>query len=373
MAARVLLLSAPVGESHLVMARALARDVEQRDPTVSVTVHNSFDVLGRPLGRLLQRGYTFHLDEVTWSYNLAYRLFTRVRVASSAGELALYALGGSALADVVAADRPDVAVSTHPVISAVLSRLRAAGRVRCPVALVVGPLGGLGFWLHPAADMLLLNYIEALPDVERQVGPGKAVAVRPLVDEEFFTAPSHAAARAELGIPDGRGLVLISGGGWGAGDVEGAITAARAAGDTQVIAVAGRNEPLRQSLARRHRDDPRVRVIGFTDQMRELLAAADVFVTATAGLSCLEAELCGCPTVWYGFPAAHVRDNVSALVDRGLARAAETPAQLAGEISAALSAGRGALPPPLRDLPRGADVLLELPAEGTRPTAVGSG
>jgi UDP-N-acetylglucosamine:LPS N-acetylglucosamine transferase len=246
----------------------------------------------------------------------------------------------------------------------VLARLRAAGRVRCPVAVVVGPLGGLGFWVQPGADLHLLNYVEALPEVEREAGPGKAVAVRPLVRHEFFAVPSRAEARAQLQVPEARRLVLISGGGWGAGDLEGAIEAALAVAGAHVTAVAGRNEPLREAIARRHAGDDRVTVMGFTDQMREWLAAADAFVTATAGLSCLEAQLCGCQTVWYGFAAGHVRDNVAALAARGLALSATSPAELTVRLEEALSTS-AVIPAPARDqLPRGGDVLVALARDG---------
>lgn len=368
---RVLLLSGPVGESHLAMAQSLAADVRRADPAAVVQIHNTFAVLGPLLGRVLERGYTFHLGEVKWSYDLAYRLFTGRRAVRAAGERALTALGGTALANLIRHAEPDVAVATHPVLNAVLARLRAAGRVQCPVAMVVGPLGGLGFWVQPGADLHLLNYPQALPEVEREAGTGSAIAVRPLVREEFFRTPSREQARRELGIPDDRRLVLISGGGWGAGDLEGAIAAALAVPEVHVTAVAGRNETLRSTIARRHQDDPRVSVLGFTDAIRQLLAAADVFVSATAGLSALEAQLCGCRMVWYGFAVGHVRDNVAALARHGLTQAAQTPAELTARLIQALTAGRPEILP-CSDLPHGGDVLRELaalrrPGDGTTP------
>ena len=363
---RALLLSGPVGESHLEMARSLAADIEQRDPSATTVIRNDFGVLGPVLGRLLGRGYRFHLGEVRWSYDIAYSVFTGVRAARSLGELALYGLGGSALEGLIAEQDPDVVVSTHPVLNAVLARLRAAGRVPCPVAVVVGPLGGLGFWVQPGADLHLLNYAEALPAVEGEAGPGSAVAVRPLVRHEYFCAPSRPEARTQLEIPQARRLILISGGGWGAGDLEGAIDAALAIPGAHVAAVTGRNEPLRRAMARRHAAESRVTVIGFTEQMREWLAAADVFVTATAGLSCLEAQLCGCQTVWYGFAAGHVRDNVAALAAHGLALPASSPAQLTVRLEEALGAGASVPPPARDDLPGGGDVLVDLARGGRR-------
>src|SRR5579875_773895 len=301
MGMRALILSANVGESHAAMAAALARDLRRQPQVEAVEVRSDFDVLGPRLGALLPRGFDYHLGRVQWSYDLAYRLFTGVGAARRLGEGALCLLGARHLQRAIAAHDPDVVVSVYPVMNPVLSRLRASGRLRCPVALLVGPLGGLGFWIQPHVDMHLLHYPQVHREVQRIAGPGRAVTVLPLVREEFLAPGSRQASRAALGLEERERVVLVSGGGWGAGDLGAAIEAARSLEGLRVIAVAGRNEQLRAQLQRRFESDPRVQVLGFTERMRELLWAADAFITATAGLSVIEARLCRCATVCFGF------------------------------------------------------------------------
>lgn len=362
---RVLILSADVGESHVAMAHALARELEARADVGPLAALNTFDVLGSLLARVLPRGFELHLGRVKWSYDLAYRVFTRPGAAQRFGEEALYRLGGAALAATVERHRPDVVVSTYPVMNPVLARLRAAGRVRCPVAAVVGPLGGLGFWTHPAIDLHLLLYPEAIPAVERLAGTGKARAVRPLVRSEFLEPRSRSGTRAALGIDADTPLVLISGGGWGAGDLSGATDACLDISGVRVTAVTGRNEPARAVLEQRYASERRVSVLGFTERMRDLLCAADAFVTSTAGLSCIEAQLCRCPTICYGFAFGHVRDNSRALAGHGLARLAEKPQELTREVRAALAAGRPP-GPQLQDLPTASELTVALAHAGAR-------
>lgn len=349
---RVLVVSADVGESHAVMARALVRELESRPDVAAVTLLGDFSVLGSKLSGTLSRGYRFHLGRVGWSYELAYRVFTGVKPAKRFGELALYALGGRALARAIAPHRPDVVVSTHPVLNPVLAGLRRSGRLRCPVAAVVGPVGGHDFWALPGLDLHLVSYEEAVPSVERLGGHGSARVVRPLIAPEFFEPLSREDARRALGLAPERPLVLVSGGGWGVGDITGAIEASVTLPDTDVIAVAGRNAALHSTLQSRHGYDHRVSVLGYTTQMRELLCAADAFVTTTAGSSLQEARASGCPTVCYGFLIGHIRDNVNAAAAHGLARVARSADELPRELAAALGEGRrpipsfGALPTP---------------------------
>jgi processive 1,2-diacylglycerol beta-glucosyltransferase len=362
-AVRALILSAPVGESHAAMARELARQLRQEAAVECVSLINDFAVLGPLLARVLPRGFEVHLGQVQWSYDLAYRLFTRVRPAQRAGELALYALGARWLLAAIEREHPDLVISTYPVLNPVLSMLRARGRLRCPLALVVGPLGGLGFWIQPGADLHLAQYEQVAAEVQRIAGPGLAVTIRPLVAEEFFQESSRERARAELAIPLQRRLVLVSGGGWGAGDLGGAIDACLALDDVHVLAVCGRNEVALAAMRERYRARARVEVLGFTERMRELMWAADAFVTSTAGLSCIEARLCGCPTVCFGFQVGHVRDNTRALQRAGLLRVAGTPAQLSVAVSDAIAGGRHP-PPDVSRLPTGAQAALSLAPAG---------
>lgn len=341
---RAVVVSTDVGESHAVMARALVRELEARPDVRSVTLLNDFDVLGRRLSNTLTRGYRFHLGRVKWSYDLAYRLFTGLGAAKRFGELSLYALGGRAMARALAPPEPDVVVSTHPVLNPVLAGLRTSGRLRCPVASVVGPIGGHDFWALPGLDLHLVLYEQAIPSVERLGGPGSARAARPLISSQFFEPLSPAAARAALALPEERRFVLVSGGGWGVGDIAGAIGACLALPGRSVIAIAGRNAALHSTLQSRHGYDPRVSVLGYTTQMRELLSAADAFVTTTAGSSLQEARACGCPTVCYGFLIGHVRDNVNAAAEHGIARVATDPVELTRELDGALGEGRRPIP-----------------------------
>ena len=91
------------------------------------------------------------------------------------------------------------------------------------------------------------------------------------------------AARRVLGLPAEGGVVTVSGGGWGVGDLDGAVAAAVEAGAAAVLVLCGRNEAVANRLRARFVAEPVVRILGFTDQMSEVLAASDVLIHSTAG------------------------------------------------------------------------------------------
>ena len=75
-------------------------------------------------------------------------------------------------------------------------------------------------------------------------------------------------------------------------------------------------------------DNEQVRVLGFTEQMSDWMAAADAMIHATAGLTVLEAHIRGCPVVSYGFSAGHLRANNAAFERFGLAEVARSDHEL---------------------------------------------
>jgi UDP-N-acetylglucosamine:LPS N-acetylglucosamine transferase len=104
-------------------------------------------------------------------------------------------------------------------------------------------------------------------------------------------------------------------GAWGLGPVAGAAEALGNAG-VHVLAVAGRNARLHRRLAEVAARQPRVRAIGFTDRVPELMAAADLVITSS-GDTCTEARVVGRPLLLLDVVQGHGRDNLQHELELG--------------------------------------------------------
>jgi UDP-N-acetylglucosamine:LPS N-acetylglucosamine transferase len=206
--------------------------------------------------------------------------------------------------------------------------LRENRRLGVPVQSAITDLAGLRYWAHPGVDLHYVTHPESIEEVERLVGPGTVEWVRPPISSEFLMPRTRRDAREALDVPAHARMVLVSGGGWGIGDLEGAINTALSDGDTLVVCITGRNEVAREKLEQRFGENEQVRVLGFTEQMSDWMAAADAMIHATAGLTVLEAHIRGCPVVSYGFSAGHLRANNAAFERFGLAEVARSEHEL---------------------------------------------
>ncbi len=325
---RVLVLTAPVAEGHVAAARTLSEDIRRQHEDAEVIVCDVLPTLRRPVRWFLHDAYRWQLKAAPWLFGSLFAVLHRSRVARFLGRGTLSLVASKALLRLVRAHQPDVVVSTWPPTTTVLGCLRLRGKVRVPVCATITDFAGLELWADKGADLHLVMHESLLPDVERVAGPGSARLVSPLVSRTFHANRSATAARSALGLPKDGTIVVVSGGGWAVGDLRGAARTALEIEDSFVVCLSGRDPEARARLEDAFRDESRVRVLGFTNEMSELLAAADVLVHSTGGVTCLEALARGCPIVAYGAPAGHAPLLARRMSALGLAAYASSPAEL---------------------------------------------
>jgi UDP-N-acetylglucosamine:LPS N-acetylglucosamine transferase len=357
---RVLILSANVGEGHAAAARALKEQLELGPDPVCVTVIDGLRGMGRILRYVVEDGYRTQLRVMPWSYSLTYWLLEHLAPARFVAKMLLYLLGARRLRARIAEHDPDVVVSTYPAVTVVLGRLRQRGLVDALTVATITDMTGLFFWAQRGIDMHLVMYDESIASVERIAGSDSVRLVRPLISAAFLEPCTRAEARAGLGLPADGKVIVVSGGGWGVGDIAGAVEELSRIPDATLVCLAGKNDEVREQLEARFDGDPRVQVLGFTDKMPGLLAAADVLVHSTGGVTCLEAMARGCPVVSYGLPVGHAKINTQAMADLDLVRLAHSTDELI-ELVTASCASRPASNAAITAAPAASSLVLDTP------------
>ena len=356
---RILIFSASIGEGHDLPARVLADGIRREAPSAEIEIVDSLAVVGWLTRRLVMDTSRFHSKWGSRVFDLSYRLITDVRPTRwLAGRLTQW-LAARPIRRAVRERDPDVVISTYPGTTEVLGDLRRKGRIDAPVVSAITDLAALRYWAHPGVDLHLITHPESADEVLR-IAPGTDVrCVRGLTDERFYSMPAQGEARRELGLPADGPVVLVSGGGWAVGDLEGAAEEALGIPGSTVVCLCGRNDRLRDELVRHFHDEPRVRVEGFTDRMPDWFSAADVLVHSTAGLTVLEAIMGGCGVVSYGWGLGHVRVNNAAFARFGLAEVAASREELGDALLRALEAS-GSPDESFARLPSAASAVLGL-------------
>src|SRR5205823_8368911 len=118
------------------------------------------------------------------------------------------------------------------------------------------------------------------------------------------------ALRRRFGLDESRFTVLVMGGAAGVGGLLNQVRVLSwEAHQWQVIAVCGKNEKLRGRLARLHFATPTL-VLGFVENMPELMRACDLVVTKAGPGAIVEALATGLPLIITGYLPGQETPNV---------------------------------------------------------------
>ena len=201
---------------------------------------------------------------------------------------------------------PHIVVSVHPLtqhlFGRVLKELNLADRVPL-VSVVTDPC--YGFWRGWACDAVTL-YLVASEEARRQlidygVAPER-IKISGMPVHPKFSYPGEEAAqaaRSALGLDPEKFTVFVNAGWVGGGNIPQIFRElVRGELDVQAIFLAGKNEELRaeaESVAA-HAKFP-VKVIGYSEQVEQLMQAANVMVSKLGGLTTFEALSCRVPII----------------------------------------------------------------------------
>src|ERR671927_397151 len=220
---------------------------------------------------------------------------------------------------------PHVVVSVHPltqhIFARVLKELGLAGKIPL-VTVVTDPC--YGFWKGWACDDVTL-YLVASEEARRQLIDygiqAERIKVSGMPVHPKFELPDERAAQAarrELGLDPNKFTVFVNAGWVGGGNIPQIFKElVRGELDVQAIFLAGRNEELRseaESLAESAKFP--VKVIGYSEQVEQLMQAANVMVSKLGGLTTFEALACRVPIIADATPPMPQESGAANMLDR---------------------------------------------------------
>ena len=333
---RVLILSASAGAGHLRAAEAVERALREETPNVEV---RNLDVLELATGAFREAYSKWYLQLVQRAPALYGYLYDRLdrppRHKPVSLRHALEHWNTRKLRRFVREFDPDAIVCTHFLPVEALVEDRREGKLRSPLGVVVTDSDVHRLWVHRGVDQYFVARDEAAVVMEA-LGFGQAVEVSGIpIDPRFALPADRARLRAKHRLPEGP-VVLLLGGGFGVGPIVGMAERLSAARQPAlVVAVAGRNDALRRQLeALGH---PRLRALGFTTEMDEWMAAADLLVTKPGGLTTSEALARRLPMVLVNPIPGQEQRNADHLLESGAAVRATTPEVLAWKVDRLLA------------------------------------
>lgn len=130
---------------------------------------------------------------------------------------------------------------------------------------------------------------------------------------------TRSSARAALGLPENAKVVLMMGGSMGCGPIEELVRliSEKHGEELRLLVSCGTNDKLLRTLQKR--SDERIIAFRYSDNIPQMMRAADLFVTKPGGISITEAGVMGIPTLLLNVVGGCETPNYEFFVSRGFA------------------------------------------------------
>jgi processive 1,2-diacylglycerol beta-glucosyltransferase len=292
--ARVLLLSASVGAGHLRAAQAVELALRQHAPDVLVRNVDVLTLTNVAFRKVYGAAYLDLVNKAPHVLGYFYDMLDKPRRPRSNRDrlrLAVEKLNLTKFCDLIECDRWDVVVNTHFLPAEIIASMRRDGKVSLPQVTVTTDFETHRLWVNQPTDRYTTATEEGAAYLAHWGVPPEDTRVTGIPIHPVFAEPrDRGVCLRRHGLAADRPVVLQLAGGFGVGPIEqlyrGILSVEL---PLQVVVVAGKNAKAKQQLEgvevpTRHR----AKVMGFTTEIDELMAAADVVVSKPGGLTTSE-------------------------------------------------------------------------------------
>jgi processive 1,2-diacylglycerol beta-glucosyltransferase len=208
----------------------------------------------------------------------------------------------------------------------IISSLKGEGRVKLLNTVVVTDFDVHAMWLCRHVEQYFVALEETKVHLRALGVPEALVTISGIpIDPVFAIHKDKRSMRQKHGLEPERFTILVSAGGFGVGPVAHLMQAlARLSHPAQLVAVCGRNVALKAELRETikklaKRSVVSFTLLGFTNEMDELMTAADLYVGKPGGLTTSEALAKGLPMVVINPIPGQEERNSDHLLEQGVA------------------------------------------------------
>ncbi|EHQ90342.1 MGDG synthase family glycosyltransferase [Desulfosporosinus youngiae] len=336
---RILVFSAAFGNGHFRAAEAVIEEIRIKEPSAIVTHIDFGDFLSKRFNSVIKKLY---FELIKHSPKLWGKLYKQTSKLSPKSKIQrfLNLLGRSDFLKYIQEFDPDLIVCTYPTVSSILAQLRLEHILQVPVVTVITDYTVHGHWIHPGVD----GYMVACEEVKEMLVTAGILEQRIHVtgipiSPKFEKKKDREEIISALGLKPGLPTFLVMGsyGNWES-TRKICTTLADSGPPVQSIIVCGNNKKLYHSLQDLVASalNPLI-ILGYVDNMEELMSAADLIITKSGGLTVTEALTMDLPLVIYKPIPGQEEENANFVQRIGAGQAAGSDKELEGLLKCFIS------------------------------------
>lgn len=294
MGKRILILSAAVGAGHLRAAQAVELTLRQLRPDLTVRNVDVLELTNAAFRGLYGKAYLDLVNKAPHVLGYFYDMMDKQRGPKSTRDrlrLLVERINLQRFQNLVEDEPWDVIINTHFLPAEIIASLKRQQKVRVPQVTVTTDFETHRLWVNQPCELYTTATDEGAATLHQWGIPEPAIRVTGIPIHPLFAQEvDRATCLKAQGLVGDRPILLQLAGGFGVGPIA-QIYQNLLALETpaELVVVVGRNAAAKEELEQiAVPDRHRAKIFGFTDQIDQLMAVADVVVSKPGGLTTSE-------------------------------------------------------------------------------------
>lgn len=323
---KILIFYASYGGGHLSAAKSIQECLEKNYTNIQIEVIDCIRYINRMLNKVTTGAYNEMAKDIP-------NLWGKVYAGSQKGLLSSVSketnkLMARKLFKLIIEYKPDLIISTHPFSSQMVSYLKRKGHLNCDLAtiltdfsmhtqwLVGNEYGNYFFVANDKMKEQLINYGVKEEKIYVTGIPLSSKFKRKIDNDETFKLFNL--------NPEKKTILFFGGGEFGLGKertVQILDSLIRNVIEYQIVAISGKNEKMKkkfEEVVNYENAEDRVRVLGFTDKVPELMKISNIVATKPGGLTTSESLASGLPILVISPIPGQEEENAQFLEEKGV-------------------------------------------------------
>ena len=324
---KILIFYASYGGGHLSAAKSIKNFIDENYTDFDCEMIDCMKYISKPIEKITTEAYREMAKKTP-------KLWGKVYFDSEKGVVSKFTrdsnkLMAQKLNHLIKEKNPDIIISTHPFSSQMCSYLKKKGKLDCKLATILTDFAIHNQWLigHEYIDYFFVSNDTMKNDMINYGINAEKIHITgiPMSNRFLETFDKNKIYNYFNLSPNKKTILFFGGGEFGLGKsktVKMLKIFIENLEDFQIVAIAGKNKTMKsyfEQLVDYTNSSDRVKVLGFTDKVPELMHISEIVVSKPGGLTTTETLSCELPMIIINPIPGQEEENANFLVEKGVA------------------------------------------------------
>ncbi len=321
---KIMILYASVGGGHFKAANGINNYINKNHPECKTEMIDALRYTNKIVDSVVVKSYVNMARYSPKFWGEIYK-FSEKQYSVASFSNAVQKLLSKKLFKLFKDEQPDVVISTHPFITEMVASLKKSQKTNTKLCVVMTDYASHKFWeiKHEFVNMYFVANDEMKFGLITNGIPESKIHVTGIpVDPAFIMEYNKEEIYNSFGLTPTKRTVLIFGGGqFGMSNIKDFFSALlKIKEDLQIVAIAGKslkNQKLFEKIAKT--SDKKVVILGYTNQVPELMQISDFVISKPGGLTTTEILVSQVPFIIINPVPGQEEENANFLTNNGAA------------------------------------------------------